>query len=425
MKCTFKTIILFLGIGIMPFQTIKANDGDKQETEEFLVYKGEVVDAYTNKPMVFASVSVQDENVATVSNSEGKFSLKLPKDSKATHLIVSFIGYKNLKIALNRFKPESYLLLKMEQISVSLSEVKVSPKNAKELIEKVMEEREKNYMTTPALMTTFYREMIKKRRTYVALSEAVLQVYKQPYNNAKADNIKLFKGRKSSYPQKMDTLLFKLKSGAYSILQLDVVKNPYLLIDREAIEKYDYQLENITKVNGKLTYVIDFKQKPHIEQALFFGKIYIDADKFAISSMLFSFNVEDRNEAIHMFVKKKPLGAKIYPTSTHYAVNYHEQNGKWVFNYARSEIAFKVNWKRKLFSTTYTVFNEIATTNWQVTDKKPFKISERLKYGAILNDKVSDFYDKDFWGNYNIIEPEKTINTAIKKIKKKLDRMEN
>jgi hypothetical protein len=36
-----------------------------------------------------------------------------------------------------------------------------------------------------------------------------------------------------------------------------------------------------------------------------------------------------------------------------------------------------------------------------------------------MSDKVSSLSDPDFWGAFNIIEPEKSIETAIRKIQKK------
>jgi len=36
-----------------------------------------------------------------------------------------------------------------------------------------------------------------------------------------------------------------------------------------------------------------------------------------------------------------------------------------------------------------------------------------------MTDKVRSLADPDFWGEYNIIEPEKSIESAIRKIQRK------
>jgi hypothetical protein len=42
-----------------------------------------------------------------------------------------------------------------------------------------------------------------------------------------------------------------------------------------------------------------------------------------------------------------------------------------------------------------------------------------LNSNIIISEKVSSLADPDFWGEYNIIEPEKSIESAIRKIQRK------
>ena len=75
-------------------------------------------------------------------------------------------------------------------------------------------------------MTAFYRETIKKNRTYVSIGEAVVEIFKAPYNSdTRFDGVRIYKGRKSSDVEKMDTVLFKLQGGPVSVLELDIAKN--------------------------------------------------------------------------------------------------------------------------------------------------------------------------------------------------------
>jgi hypothetical protein len=136
-------------------------------------------------------------------------------------------------------------------------------------------------------------------------------------------------------------------------------------------------------------------------------------------------NTEDRDEVARMFIRKKPLGARVYPTEASYIVNYREdENGKWYFGYSRGQASFKVKWRRKLFNTNYHTTLEMAVTDWEYTEDKPFRGSDRLKMNAILEDEVSGFSNPDFWGDYNVIEPEQPIEAAIRKIQRKLERVE-
>jgi hypothetical protein len=60
-----------------------------------------------------------------------------------------------------------------------------------------------------------------------------------------------------------------------------------------------------------------------------------------------------------------------------------------------------------------------VNTNWESKEGKSQFNNQKLSPYVIMSDKISDVTDVDFWGNYNIIEPEKSIESAIKKIKAK------
>ena len=123
-----------------------------------------------------------------------------------------------------------------------------------------------------------------------------------------------------------------------------------------------------------------------------------------------------------MFIKKKPAGAKVYPTVASYHIDYREKNGKWYYGYSRGQITFKVVWNKRLFNTVYESTIEMAVTNWEKTGDKSVRLAERMKPTVVMNDEISGFADQEFWGEYNVIEPEKPIESAIRKIQKKLEK---
>src|SRR5690606_12080532 len=115
--------------------------------------------------------------------------------------------------------------------TVPLVEVSVFPSDPDLLIRAVMNRREQNYMDVPTSKTAFYRETIKKGWNYVSLTEAVVDIYKHPYNSSRNDQAKLIIGRKSTDYSKIDTLVFRLQGGPVSALMLDIMKDPYTLFD--------------------------------------------------------------------------------------------------------------------------------------------------------------------------------------------------
>jgi len=271
-------------------------------------------------------------------------------------------------------------------------------------------------------MTAFYRETIKKGRSYVSLAEAVVEIDKQAYTSTKSDAVKLYKARKKADYSKLDTLAFKLQGGPFNSLYLDIMKYPEYIFTEDMLANYQFSFDHSTHIDNRLIYIVDFKQRPNKTDPLYAGKLYIDAGNFALKSAVFTLNLSNKEEASLMFIKKKPFNAKVYPTEAKYRIDYLEKDGRWYYSYSRIELGLKINWKKKLFNTNYFSTVEMAVTNWgKGAEDKSTDFKEKLRPSVIISDEASGFTDHQFWGEFNVIEPEKSIESAIKKIQKKLE----
>ena len=417
------TITLF--VSILPIPVSAINDfavPHKSVQENFTEYRGKVVDKKTGTPLSYSSLMVVGTNISTVTNSEGEFSLKISKDIENPKVSVSYIGYKNKLMALADMKPEKPRI-ELETTDVELPELSVISKDAEALILSVLEKRGDNYFNNPTLMTAFYRETIKKNRSYVSLAEAVVEINKQAYTSGKSDVVKLYKARKKTDYSKLDTLTFKLQGGPYSSLYLDIMKYPEFIFTDQMAANYKFTFDHSTHIDNKLIYIIDFKQRENTTDPFYYGKLYIDAQSLALKSAVFSLNLADKDQASQMFIKKKPFNARVYPTEAKYRMDFLEKDGKWYYSYSRIELGLKIIWKKKLFNTNYYSTVEMAVTNWgKGVEDNSANFTEKIKPTVIISDEASGFTDHQFWGEYNVIEPEKSIETAIKKIQKKLEK---
>ncbi|MDR3652631.1 MAG: carboxypeptidase-like regulatory domain-containing protein [Paludibacter sp.] len=415
--------IIFQFVIFTPVSLKAVNDTPPLKTgvsENFIEYRGKIVDRKSGSPLAFASLKISGMNITTVSNSEGEFSIKIPKEIPDSKIIISFIGYKNKTVLLADLKPDKSRI-EMEPSSVELPELSVISKDAEVLIKAVLEKKGENYFNIPTVMTAFYRETIKRNRTYVSLSEAVLKINKQPYTSNKSDIAKLYKARKKADYSKLDTLVFKLQGGPYNSLNLDVMKNPENLFTEDMIKNYEFTFDHSTYEDNKLIYVLNFKQRLGNTDPLYFGKLYIDAQSLALKSAVFSLNIKDKDASASMFIMKKPFNSRVYPTEAKYRIDYLEKDGKWYYAYSRIELGIKIIWKKKLFNTNYFSTVEMAVTDWgKGTEKSSDEFEKKLKPSVIISDEASGFSDPQFWGEYNVIEPEKSIESAIKKIEKQL-----
>lgn len=417
--CSLLLFILINGINTLQAKTPMLPPVDK-EIENFIEYKGKVVDNNSGSPLSYASLLVQGTNISTISNTDGEFSLKISRDIDNPKVQVSFIGFKNKIIALADIENDNSKI-KLESSTVLLPELNVISKDANALMKAVFDKIADNYNNVPTSMTAFYRETIKKNRTYVSLAEAVVDINKQSYISSRPDVAKLYKTRKQADYDKLDTISFKLQGGPYNSLLLDIIKNPDVVFTDDMFNSYEFSFDKSTYMDNQLIYIVDFKQHEFYKEPLYFGKLYVDAKSLAIKSAVFKLNLSDRDEAASMFIIKKPFNAKVYPTEASYRIDYLEKDGKWFYGYSRIEFSLKINWKKKLFNTNYHSTIEMAVTDWSTSKElNTITSKERIRSSIIIADEATGFSDPTFWGEYNIIEPEKPIENAIRKIQKQL-----
>ena len=138
---------------------------DKGDTLCYKTYHGKLLDKKTNKTLVFASIEVEGENTATISNSEGEFTLKISKKSKAKNIIVSHIGYKNLVYPITKLTHKKNRLY-LEEAIISLNEITITPDYPEMIVRKMLNNIKNNYPQKANNMTAFYREGIKKGRSH-------------------------------------------------------------------------------------------------------------------------------------------------------------------------------------------------------------------------------------------------------------------
>ncbi|MCH9660373.1 MAG: carboxypeptidase-like regulatory domain-containing protein [Bacteroidetes bacterium] len=390
--------------------------------ETFSEFNGEVMDNGTKESLAFVTVGVQDTNISTITNADGEFSLKVPDNQANGILEISSLGYQTLTIPLSTFSKNQKI--RLVPAMVELSEINLTAfSNAEALVRKVFSDKEGNDLEEDVLMTAFYRETIKRRSRNVSLTEAVINLYKSPNASSKKDVLELRRARKSTDYKRLDTVALKLQGGPFSALYIDVMKYPEYIFTDASIGYYNFSFGAPTTIQERSVYVVNFNQKEEIPPPGYRGKLYIDTETLALTGATYNLVIGNEKEASELFVKKKPVDVNVYPTKAAYRVDYKERNGKWYYSYGNVQLSFKVDKRRRLFNSTYTLSSEMAVTDWERnTSGKVALIKNRMKPTIVMSDDVSGFSDPEFWGPYNVIEPEKSIESAINKIRRKLSK---
>lgn len=393
----------------------------QEKNDPYHAVSGVVKDARSNKPIAFASVFVPGTSIGTVANLDGVFTLKIDKGLGADQFSISHLGYRssNFEIAANDGQYREY---KLEAFSVLLQEVVIQPNDARALVEKAIDRVQQNYPTKPQQLTGFYRETIRQRRDYVSITEAVVDVYQVPYNNpGHPDRMRIVQGRKSGDVKRSDTLIVKLQGGPHVSMLLDIVKNPDVLLSKETLMFYNYELVDVVRIDNETNYVVGFQPRASLSFPLYSGKLYISADNLAITMAEFSLDLSDREKAAQNFIMRRPARLRFTPTNTYYLVTYKQIDGKYQINYVRSELEFFADWRRRIFRTGYSIMSEMAITDRSTENVVRPVSREAFRPNTILADQVPVYFDQEFWGSYNVIEPDESIESAIMKLNRRFE----
>lgn len=393
-----------------------------QETQEtdsaYITVSGIVKDKQSKKRLEYVNVSVPGSQVGTITNSEGEFSIKVKLSLRAKTLEISHLGYLNTLVPIDGIDITN-LDIKLTPTSNVLEEVVIRARDPRYIVLEAMQKIGTNYSRTSNLLTGFYRETAQKGRHYINISEAIIDIYKTPYDQQKVDRdrVQIYKGRKILSQKRSDTLIVKLLGGPTLSVYVDIVKNPDLLLAPEELAYYTFRMEESVMLNDRPNYVISFEPQAILPYALYYGKLYIDKERLSFTRAEFSLSMDDRNKATQAVLKKKPFGLRFKPVEVSFLVTYKDNGGTTYLSYIRNEVRFKCDWKRRLFSTNYAIVSEMVVTDGKKQDEGiPYRMA--FKANQSLSDKVSNFTDEDFWGAYNIIEPTESLETAVTKLKK-------
>jgi len=415
------TKLLLLGLILALLGFINNVSAQENELTDFFTVSGVVKDIHTKKSIVQATVSAVGTNIGIITNEDGEFTLKISNSLNVKEIQISCLGYYNALAAINKndkdvktiyLSPESFLL----------NEVLVySWRNPRDLVKAAIEKVEDNYSMKPTMLTGFYRETVQKRRRYITISEAVIEVYKASYDlPADRDQVKVLKGRKLISPKLSDTLSVKILGGPNLPVFLDIVKNPDVLLANEMLPYYAFKMDDAVTIDDRLQYVVHFEPQMITDYPLYVGTLFIDRETLSFSRAEFRMDLRDKQKVINAILKEKPSGLRFTPDEVSYIVTYKQLNDKTYLNYIRNGILFKCDWKRRLFATNYEVISESVITDRN--DQNVVRIPHRETFSIrqSLSQEVDLYQDENFWINYNIIEPTESLESAVNKLTKQV-----
>lgn len=378
---------------------------------------GVVRDAHTNSPLGAATIWVEGTQTAVVTNGDGVFSLRIPTQTKV--LWVKQTGYETKSVAVGG--EQEQLHVRLAELAQVIDGVVVRGGDPYHIVRQALLRSKEHRPQEATDPTAFYREVIRRRARVVAVAEAVVDIYKAGARSSRMDQARIYKGRRSADYSRLDTAVVRYQGGVATALNLDFAKHwSGVFGDADSVGTYyTLYLQGVTQIQGRDQLVVAFDQRPEAtNEALYRGKIYIDAEHYAFSRVEFWRNVEGRPEVVRDFVVRLPAGYRVEVPTARYAIDYLFDGAVWHYNYSIVELALKVSAPKRRFSAQYTVVGELVVTDRTPRGAAPerFLSNERLRANELVFDRVVDYADEAFWADFTVIEPEVSLERAVKQI---------
>ena len=126
--------------------------------------KGKIVDFSNLHPIESANIYIKNSTIGTISNTDGNFVLVVPPESLNDTLVISSIGYKSFKTAIQDFDATMDIFL--EEDIASLDEViliaETRPKTGNDIVLRAIKGLADNLPEQPYLQKGFLRHQRAK-----------------------------------------------------------------------------------------------------------------------------------------------------------------------------------------------------------------------------------------------------------------------
>lgn len=400
--------------------------------QESPAIEGLIQSKETKEKLPFASISLKNFPVGTISNENGEFTFYIPKSMRRDTLVVSFIGFNNYEIPVQNINKK--LNISLQTANNLLDEVLVSNLSALDYIKLANEKMSENVPQTPYQTIAYYREKFIENNAVINKDEAVFKTYYPVLVDSAKNQHQLLLFRPAENPQEFQFMrewLDKQESkqrkkaekkgevyegdldegddnfkvdfgGPESVLDTDVYHDKDAnFLNPKHFKKYEYTLGEQTSLNNESLITIHFVAKKSIDNIKDSGKILISKDNFAIVQ------VEQKGKFIIPFLLKPILfaiGLKISQPTFQKTVSYQKFQDQWYPKLFRWD-AFVNLTKRHAFDKNETAKLNIGQV-FSIISFSPdgTPIEESKKFDA--NEKLADQMYNDLnlqWNQINII----------------------
>ena len=337
---------------------------------------GVVLDKEHNEPLPFASVTLKNHPIGTISNENGEFDFYIPESKRNDTIQISFIGFITYEIPVS--SAMSKLNIELQPSSEVLDEVVLSKLSPLDFIKNALANIDQNYEHDPFQTIAYYREKFIENGIIISKKEAVFKTY----YTSKSDSAKnqhqllLYKpiDKKEDFQFMRDWIDKRIEKekkkakkkgedfdedfdfekdmnmgGPEMIIEMADIRNEASnnnFLNPKYFEKYEYTFGEEKVYNDDVLVAIHYKALKKIESVRDHGTILISKGDFAIAS------IKGSGELTIPVVAKPVLfliGLSVSNPKFKNTVTYQKYKDKWYPKLFRWDATITLK-KRHMFS---------------------------------------------------------------------------
>jgi hypothetical protein len=354
------------------------------------------------KPITGSSIFVKDSYIGSISNRDGKFSIRIPQKLQSGTLCISSIGYQTQEISIKTI--QSPLQIQLQQDTCDLAEVLVMPKDTLlALLRRAYGKIKDNYPDFDTRMKGLYREtyFIPKKKEYLYFGEAKLDIFKTSYKNKTEGQVKTINSRMNKHPMYDSLSTAMWYGGIHFPLYSDQVKTRSDFISPGGFKTYNYSIFK-TNLDGRSVYKVEFRPKDSAKER-FKGSFYLDKNSLAYLYFEYTYTEHGKKKRSNYLSR-----SMLRNQSRKHTVKYRKVGNAYFLCYASDfEILYNNRSKQEMIQ-----YNEYITTNIHIKNVKPIPFSEQTEYRDVFYLDASSIEESN-WKEENIILPDSSLNKLI------------
>lgn len=375
-----------------------------------ITISGKVKDRETGEVLEFASVSLKDRSIGTLTNLLGEFDFHMPVENKNDILVISMIGYHNFEAPVWSLQENPNQIIFLDKSITVLKEVVVVDSlKGGDVLRIALSRINQNFPKEPFMMDCFYRDTKKVAGNYISLLEAAAKVYDEDYaeprNKLKLrERVQLVEIRQSLGYQNKFTDFFDQDNLLEDLLLHNSIRYRQIDVQDENLFS-EIEKDDDSYYNGHDVYVLNYVQGYKLT-------VYVDKTDFSIVHM--EYEIGPSNSIID---KKKNLVSK--ESGLKKIIDFRRFEGVMYLNYM--VMTSKVNWYEaqtdKLNFET-ELFQQLLVNKVYKHTKERIASNQKMRsYGLQYQDLP---YNKAFWDNYNVIKDSPVDKEVVRDLEKQI-----